>query len=120
MSKIEPIHAANLTSSLTRFWYERDSSASDPAFIPALVVDMLRAARSARDWETRICNEPMGDITRARGDYRIKRLQDGINARLIDLFPSRTPRCELGGDPRGPCGVLVLPMGEYRDVELSL
>lgn len=120
MNKIEPIHAANLTSSLTRFWYECGPSTSDPAFIPALVIDMMRAARSARNWETRICNEPMDALTRARGDYRIKRLQNGINTRLADLFPDLTPRCELGGDPRGSCGALVLPKPGFRDIELSL
>ena len=95
----------------------------------ALVVDAVqRAARSARNFETARCSYPMTEAQEARGQNRTAKAQAAINATLARtcLFvnqpgdaPSRDERVtclhaapatvRLGGDPRGPCGSLMVP-----------
>jgi hypothetical protein len=91
-----------------------------PVFIGRLVEDMQRAARASKGWEERRCNEPMTEAQTERGEKRIQRMQDKINAGLLALVDGGTlaaeyaPTVDLGGDVRGPCGVLLIP-GQEND-----
>jgi len=81
-----------------------------PHVAATLVLDMQRASRAARAWETRCCNHPLTEAQWRRGDRRIQKLRDGINARLRTVWPcALPPRLALGGDPRGPCATLFAP-----------
>ena len=81
-----------------------------PHVVAALVLDMQRAARAAVGYETRRCSYPMTEAQELRGERRIQRLQDGINARLAAVWPGEaSPSLSLGGDPRGPCATLTVP-----------
>ena len=92
----------------------------------ALAVDaMQRAARSARQFETHRCHYPVTEAQEARGQNRTAKAQAAINATLArarlfvnqhgntpdhDDTPHAAPATvSLGGDPRGPCGSLMVP-----------
>lgn len=109
--------AAELSVILARHY--PDASA---AMIARVVVSMQRAARAAKAWGERCCNEPMDDATAKRGNGRVSRKEHETNDILAHprLMPPRfrdagealrtdAATVELGGDPRGACGTLRVP-----------
>ena len=84
-----------------------------PYQLGRIVDEMQRATRAAKNWGVRLCNEPMDDRQHDRGMNRIHRMEAKINARLVELFGTddvdQCPRVEIGGDPRGACGRLLIP-----------
>ena len=87
----------------------------NPHRIALVVEDMQRAARAAKNWGVRRCNEPMTEAQEARGMKREERAQAAINLQLLALVNGGTlaaeyaPTVDLGGDVRGPCGRLHIP-----------
>ena len=109
--------AAQLGALLARHYPE-----SIPFRISRIVSEMQAATRAARNWETRRCNDPMTEAQEERGTWRIEALQLRINFALgyANITPGALTPCEvdahpapayvkLGGDPRGPCGSLIIP-----------
>lgn len=89
----------------------RHHASLTPHHAALLVASMQSAARTAKNWEVRRCNEPMSEEQEESGHARLQRLQDGINAKLAEVG---TATVSLGGDPRGPCARLAIP-GERGD-----
>jgi hypothetical protein len=90
-----------------------------PHMIGRVVYEMQQSARAAVAWETKRCNVPMTEKQEEAGAARLTKLQDGINASLVDMATTsdtyRAPATvSLGGDPRGPCARLMIP-GERGD-----
>lgn len=113
--------AATLGAYLARYYPD-----ARPHMIGRIVYEMQQAARAAVAWETKRCNVPMTEKQEEAGAARLSKLQDGLNASLVDLwafpmdedgnpFPEFVPASvSLGGDPRGPCASLTIP-GERGD-----
>lgn len=93
-----------------------------PMHMIGSVVDaMQHATRQAVRWEVKRCNDPMTEAQDERGHARLRRLQEGLNGLLAyrrlfaedggdrSMSEALQARVQLGGDPRGPCGRLVIP-----------
>lgn len=105
---------------------------ASPGHIMFAVQAMQDAARAHRRWGEACCNYPMTDEQQRRGDRRCERAteravgdlracighakgggcddpDDGIQIEHPVLNgPVRTIRLSFGGDPRGPCGQLII------------
>lgn len=117
----EPPRAATLAVVLARRFPD-----ATPYLIACAVRDMQSATAAAKAWETRRCNEPMDEAQEARGQRRIDRLEAKATmtiARCANTYPpadldhaataawvhaATGVSVECGGDPRGPCGSLVI------------
>lgn len=92
----------------------------------AVVVEMQRATRSAKAFAEAQCNYDLGDPDDDKSEYarRYKRQANAaarINERLQHhclwaglpttkhMPKANAARLELGGDPRGACGRLIVP-----------
>lgn len=107
----------------------RHYPAASPNSIGCVVFEMQRATRTAKKFAEDACNYDLGDPDDKRSSYsRRRRAQDkaqaAISARLFNIWlkPAALHMTEaageqhvaaahvgLGGDPRGPCGRLIIP-----------
>jgi hypothetical protein len=85
----------------------RDCSAP-PNVVAGVVMRMQRAAKAAKNWELRHCNEPITEKQEAVGQKRIDRLESRIRQEIEELGFSGATGFLLGGDCRGACGVLQI------------
>ena len=106
---------------------------AQPAAIARAVRALQDAARAAKRWSETTCSYPLTDAQQARGEKRCARLAQAAWAAIVacpgtaqsagrvpgyvayvrdavtEHNPSaRTVRLRFGGDPRGPCGFLVI------------
>jgi len=106
----------------------RHYPAADPYQVSGAVAVMQMATRAGKAWELKCCNGPMSEKQEAVGAARIARLQERVNTLLADAGCSvnNPVACgkatvKLGGDCRGPCGVLIIPgsggEGWHRDMD---
>ena len=97
--------AAYLAAVLARHYPE-----TGPYQLASMVESMRNAALFAKAVETAVCN---GDVQNEEGRYRIVTYRQAkINFALsAEVTRARGPPAtvKLGGDPRGPCGVLLVP-----------
>ena len=119
--------AASLGALLARHYPE-----ATPHSIASVVFAMQRATRTAKKFAEDQCNFDLGDPDDKRSAYaRRRRAQDkaefAITERMFDaelIVPEyrstdcrrmginglpEAARLNLGGDPRGPCGRLIIP-----------
>lgn len=94
-----------------------------PHRIASVVSDMQSATRSAKMYAIRDCNGWMNQIQEDAAYKRLNKLQADINGALAFAGLSESLRntlhdspakVKLGGDPRGPCGRLIVP-GQQDD-----
>ena len=89
---------------------------ASPAAIAKSVSAMQAAARAAHKWSETVCSYPLTDAQQARGDKRVAKLIKAADAALYacmpdfgtDHFVPTVAGLRFGGDPRGPCGWLVV------------
>lgn len=89
----------------------------NPVAVERAVIACQVAAAAAKRWSENCCNYPMTEAQQARGDLRIERLADKAQAALDEAGHPQFPglfKVEIGGDPRGPCGQLIIA-GERGD-----
>lgn len=102
--------------------------ASDPYQVSGAVAVMQMATHASKAWELKCCNDRMTEKREAAGEARIARLQGQVNGLLADAGCSvNNPiacgkaTVRLGGDCRGPCGVLIIlgsgGEGWHRDID---
>lgn len=96
--------AAYLSAILTRLCPD-----ARPYHVAKVVTQMQKATRMALAWETRRCNDPMGEKQNEQGYARISKAEEQINLALQELGNgAERATVELGGDPRGACGSLIV------------
>ena len=101
--------AAELASLITAHVHNVTGETPNPFYVARAVAMLQTSTRAAKSWSERVCNEPMSEAQATRGSKRIEKLQAECNAAL-DTLAGVIPRmeCDLGGDPRGPCGRLKI------------
>ena len=107
----DPKRAAELAVILAQHAAECGASPT-PHRVATLVVDMQKAARTAKRWAENECNYPTTEEQQKRAARREERALHAINEELAAYFQGTKdspPTIELGGDPRGPCARLHVP-----------
>lgn len=97
-----------------------------PHAIERAVMAMQHAARAHKRHAENECNYPLTEAQMARAEKRLARLAEAARAALVDCAPvageapgenpndwfmtngDRDFELRLGGDPRGPCGRLII------------
>ena len=85
-----------------------------PGLIARTVVAMQKAARSAKRAAENACTYPVTPEGVLRAARKQERQQETLNAGLRHMgqhgaAADSVPTVELGGDPRGSCGRLLIP-----------
>lgn len=91
--------AAKLAAILARQYPGMDETA-----VAVLVSKMQKAARIAKKWELKCCNDTLDEAAQDSGQNRLQKLQDQINGTLS----TGSVKISLGGDPRGPCASMIV------------
>lgn len=115
----EPPRAATLAAVLARALPD-----AHPGAIAHAVGAMIHAAKAHKRWGAQTCNYPMTEAQTKRGDRRCERLGQAAYDRVLlcgegiapwtgawgalHMASKRTLRLDFGGDPRGPCGQLIV------------
>ncbi len=116
-SQTPAFRAAELAALLARHY-----PAAPTHWVAEIVGDMQRATRIARHHAGALCSYEWAESKRDGWAVRDRNAEARINARLADFalsLPGQNPHrfplhpapatVTLGGDPRGPCGRLVIP-----------